>query len=103
MTVKVEIKKQRKHTHQFTELDFLLEKRHNVKIELIAGKFGGSFKTEFLLWIDNEIRYQKNLYTFLIQRMKFTTKIEKTECSIKYTWMSGIWFGHIYLDGKSVV
>ena len=63
----------------------------------------GLFRTQFHLWVDNEKLYSKGLFIFLIQRMKLSFTIEQTDCSIKYFWFSGIWHGHIYIDGNAVV
>lgn len=99
MAIDVNISKSRKLQHQLTQISFSLKEQHTVKIELI----GGIFRTKFLLWVDNKNVYCKTLFTFFIQSMRYSFKIEDIECSIKYRWFSGPWFGHIYIDGNSVV
>jgi hypothetical protein len=104
MAIQVTIEKMRKHTHQITEVTFTHNNReHKVKIELRAGILGGSFSTDFTVELDGQELYHKTLYTFFLQRMKHVFVVEEIPCLVKYTWFSGIWFGHIYIDGEAVV
>jgi hypothetical protein len=99
MAIDVNISKSRKLQHQFTEISFLLKKKHKITVELI----GGLFLTRFILWVDDTKIFNKNLFTLLIQPIRYSFKIEDIDCSIKYIWFSGPWFGHVYIDGKSVI
>jgi hypothetical protein len=103
MPVPVTINKKRKHAHQSTEVSFTLDEQHKIKVELLGGPMGDLIKTNFNLYVDDEIIFNKSLFTLFIQRIKFIFKVKDINCLIKYYWLSGIWFGHIYLDGEPVV
>ena len=103
MNEKITINKKREKDHHYTEVIFTKNTQHLIKVELAVSSFSEGAKTKFTLWLNNKEVYSKILYPILFQRMRYNFTIEDLPCSIKYIWLSGIWYGHIYINGKAVV
>jgi hypothetical protein len=95
----LKVVKHRGSSHQFTEVSFTLTAQHKIKVELL----GGVLKTTFIIWVDDKEVFRKALYTLLLQFIRYSCKLDNVDCAVKYFWLSGIWQGHIYVDGDSVV